>query len=253
MIGILCFLSFLIQPQHSYATTIDSLELPGMTVNLKDEATPSDVTGTFQMVMVITILALAPSLLILMTSFLRIIISLHFIRSALGTATMPPNQVLVGIALFLTFYIMSPVMTDIRNHAIEPFEQGTISQEVAFEKGVRPLKDFMLRQTRDEDMALFMDIAQIQPFYDSEQALNEVPLHVIIPAFIISELRAGFLIGFLIYIPFLVIDMVVASTLMSMGMMMLPPAMISLPFKILLFVLVDGWHLLIDQLLQTFN
>ena len=188
-----------------------------------------------------------------MTSFLRIIISLHFVRSALGTATMPPNQALVGIALFLTFYVMSPVISQIQTTAIKPFEEGQITQEVAIEKGLLPLKDFMLRQTRDEDIALFMDIADLEPYKDDTDLLAKMPLHVIVPAFIISELRAGFLIGFLIYIPFIVIDMVVASTLMSMGMMMLPPAMISLPFKILLFVLVDGWNLFIGQLLQTFN
>lgn len=235
------------------ASTVSSVELPGMTVNMKESATPADVSATLQMIFVITIIALAPSILILMTSFLRIIISLHFVRSALGTTTMPPNQALVGIALFLTFFVMSPVVAQIKTTAIEPFEQGEITQEVAIEKGIIPLKDFMLKQTRDEDISLFMDIAGEKPYKDTQEALEKMPLHVIVPAFIISELRAGFLIGFLVYIPFIVIDMVVASTLMSMGMMMLPPAMISLPFKVLLFVLVDGWNLFIGQLLQTFN
>lgn len=235
------------------ATTVDSVDLPGITINMKEDSTPKDVSATLQMIFTITIIALAPSIIILMTSFLRIIISLHFVRSALGTATMPPNQALVGIALFLTFYVMSPVISQIQTTAIKPFEEGQITQEVAIEKGLLPLKDFMLRQTRDEDIALFMDIADLEPYKDDTDLLAKMPLHVIVPAFIISELRAGFLIGFLIYIPFIVIDMVVASTLMSMGMMMLPPAMISLPFKILLFVLVDGWNLFIGQLLQTFN
>lgn len=235
------------------ASTVNSVELPGMTINLNDEAKPSDVSATLQMVFIITIIALAPSILIMMTSFLRIIISLHFVRSAIGTQTMPPNQILVGIALFLTFFVMSPVITQINTNALEPYEQGRITQEEALEQGILPLKDFMLRQTRDEDIALFMDIAGQEAIQDDSQILKEMPLHVIVPAFIISELRAGFIIGFIIYIPFIVIDMIVSATLMSMGMMMLPPAMISLPFKILLFVLCDGWNLIIGQLLQTFN
>lgn len=235
------------------ATTVDSFQLPGMTINMNKDATPSDVSSSLQMIFVITIIALAPSILIMMTSFLRIIISLHFVRSALGTTTMPPNQILVGIALFLTFFVMSPVISEIKTTALEPFEQGTITQEQAMEKGLMPLKDFMLRQTRDEDIALFMDISGQEIIQNDDKILEEMPLHVIVPAFIISELRAGFLIGFLVYIPFIVIDMVVSATLMSMGMMMLPPAMISLPFKILLFILVDGWNLIIGQILQTFN
>lgn len=235
------------------ATTIDSIDLPGMTIQMDDQATPSDFTGSLQMIFIITIIALAPSILIMMTSFLRIIITLHFVRSAIGTQTMPPNQILIGIALFLTFFVMSPIMSQIKTNAIEPYEKGTITQEVALERGITPLKEFMLRQTRDEDIALFMDISKTEAITDESNIASEMPLYVIVPAFIISELRAGFIIGFLIYIPFIVIDMVVAATLMSMGMMMLPPATISLPFKVLLFVLVDGWNLVIGQLLQTFN
>lgn len=245
----ICFMTGL----KTSATTVDSVELPGMTIQLDDEATPADVSGSLQMIFIITIIALAPSILIMMTSFLRIIITLHFVRSAIGTQTMPPNQILVGIALFLTFFVMSPVISQIKTNALEPYEKGTITQEVAIEKGITPLKEFMLRQTRDEDIALFMDISKTQTITDEANIVSEMPLYVIIPAFIISELRAGFLIGFLIYIPFIVIDMVVAATLMSMGMMMLPPATISLPFKVLLFILVDGWQLVIGQLLQTFN
>jgi len=249
---IICIWS-LIGIQEINASTVNSVELPGMTINLQDEATPSDVSGSLQMILIVTIIALAPSILIMMTSFLRIIISLHFIRSAIGTQTMPPNQILVGIALFLTFFVMSPVITQINTKALEPYEQGIISQEEAVEQGILPLKDFMLRQTRDEDIKLFMDIAGQEAIVDDSQILEEMPLYVIVPAFIISELRAGFIIGFMIYIPFIVLDMIVAAVLMSMGMMMLPPAMISLPFKILLFVLCDGWNLIIGQLLQTFN
>lgn len=235
------------------ASTVDSVQLPGMTINLDKDATPKDVTGTLEMIFVITIIALAPSILIMMTSFLRIIITLHFVRSAIGTQTMPPNQILVGIALFLTFFVMSPVISQIKTEAIEPYEKGAITQEQALDKGIVPLKKFMLRQTRDEDITLFMDISGTDAIQDMSKIEEQMPLYVIIPAFIISELRAGFIIGFLIYIPFIIIDMVVAATLMSMGMMMLPPATISLPFKVLLFVLVDGWNLVIGQLLQTFN
>ena len=252
LLSLIC-IGCLIGAQEVKASTVNSVELPGMTINLNDEAKPSDVSATLQMIFIITIIALAPSILIMMTSFLRIIISLHFVRSAIGTQTMPPNQILVGIALFLTFFVMSPVITQINTNALEPYEQGRITQEEALEQGILPLKDFMLRQTRDEDIALFMDIAGQEAIQDDSQILKEMPLHVIVPAFIISELRAGFIIGFIIYIPFIVIDMIVSATLMSMGMMMLPPAMISLPFKILLFVLCDGWNLIIGQLLQTFN
>ena len=252
VLSMICIWS-LIGIQEVKASTVNSVELPGMTINLQDEATPSDVSGSLQMILIITIIALAPSILIMMTSFLRIIISLHFVRSAMGTQTMPPNQILVGIALFLTFFVMSPVLTQINTNALQPYEQGIISQEEALEKGILPLKDFMLRQTRDEDIKLFMDIAGEEVLVDDSKILEEMPLYVIVPAFIISELRAGFIIGFLLYIPFIVIDMIVAAVLMSMGMMMLPPAMISLPFKILLFVLCDGWNLIIGQLLQTFN
>ncbi len=243
----------LIGPYQLKASTVNSVELPGMTINLKEEAKPEDVSSTLQIIFIITIIALAPSILIMMTSFLRILISLHFIRSALGTQTMPPNQILIGIALFLTFFVMSPVVTEIKTKALDPFEQGQITQEQALEQGILPLKDFMLKQTRDEDIALFMEIADKSIITDDTKILEEMPLHVIVPAFIISELRAGFLIGFLVYIPFIVIDMIVSATLMSMGMMMLPPAMISLPFKILLFVLCDGWNLIIGQVIQTFN
>lgn len=205
------------------------------------------------MIIVITLIALAPTIIIMMTSFLRIIITMHFLRSALGTQTMPPNQLLIGIALILTFFIMSPVINEINTNAIEPYKQEIITQEQAIEKGIQPLKAFMLRQTKDEDIALFMDISNTPVIEDETKILEQMPLYVITPAFVLSELRAGFIIGFMIYIPFIVIDMIVAATLMSMGMMMLPPATISLPFKVLLFVLVDGWSLVIGELIQTFN
>ncbi|WP_033166699.1 flagellar type III secretion system pore protein FliP [Clostridium sp. KNHs205] len=218
--------------------------------NLDTGSDNGGLTSTLQIMLVITLISLAPSILIMVTSFTRIIIVLHFVRSALGTQTTPPNQVLIGLALFLTFFIMSPVFTNINDNAIKPLTAGDITQEEAFEAGIKPLRDFMLDEgnTRPQDLRLFMDIAEI----GTVDNLDEIPITVVIPAFIISELRAAFIIGFLIYIPFIIIDMVVASTLMSMGMMMLPPTTISMPFKILLFILADGWNLVIGTLVKTF-
>lgn len=206
------------------------------------------LSSTLQLLLVITLISLAPSIIIMVTSFTRIIIVLHFVRSALGTQTTPPNQVLIGLALFLSLFIMSPVFTQINDNAIKPLSKGTISQEEAIDAGVAPLKDFMLDQVKPKDLKLFMDIANIGTVDD----LKDLPITVVIPSFIISELRTAFIIGFIIYIPFIVIDMVVASTLMSMGMMMLPPTTISMPFKILLFIMADGWNLIIGELVKTF-
>jgi len=237
----------------SHDTFGATFALPSLTVGVNETNSPEELSQSLQMIFIITILGLAPSILIMMTAFLRLIISLHFLRSAIGTQTMPSNQILIGLALFLTFFVMSPVFSNIKTNAWDPYQKGTITQAQAFDKGILPLKEFMLKQARDEDIKLFMDLSGRAPLKDDSQILKELPLHVLIPAFIISELRAGFIIGFLIYIPFIVIDMVIASTLMSMGMMMLPPVMISLPFKILLFILVDGWNLIIGQLVQTFR
>lgn len=217
--------------------------------NLDTDANGGGMTSTLQMMLVITLISLAPSILIMVTSFTRIIIVLHFVRSALGTQSTPPNQVLVGLALFLTFFIMAPVFTQINNDAVKPLSKGEITQEEAFKTGVKPIREFMLKEiNRPQDLKLFMDIAEIGPVKD----YSEIPITVIIPSFIISELRTAFIIGFVIYIPFIIIDMVVASTLMSMGMMMLPPTTISMPFKILLFILADGWNLVIGELVKTF-
>ncbi|MDF2612676.1 MAG: flagellar biosynthetic protein FliP [Clostridia bacterium] len=237
----------------SHDTLGATLTLPNITVGVNETDSPQELSKSLQMIFIITILGLAPSILIMMTAFLRLIISLHFLRAAMGTQTMPSNQILIGLALFLTFFVMSPVFSNIKTNAWDPYQKGEITQSVAFDRGVIPLKEFMVKQTRDEDIKLFMDLSGRAPLKDDSQILEQLPLHVVIPAFIISELRAGFIIGFLLYIPFIVIDMVVASTLMSMGMMMLPPVMISLPFKILLFILVDGWNLIIGQLVQTFR
>lgn len=206
------------------------------------------LTATLQMLVILTVIALAPSILIMLTSFTRVLIVLHFTRTALGMQTTPPNQILVGLALFLTVFIMSPVFSQINMEAIQPLSAGEITQEEAFERGIEPLREFMFNQTDSKDLKLFLRIAG----YSSLGSKEECPTSVLVPAFIISELRQAFIIGFMIYIPFIVIDMVVASTLMSMGMMMLPPTTISMPFKILLFIMADGWNLIIEQLIGTF-
>ena len=205
------------------------------------------MSSTVRILLVLTVLSLAPSILIMLTSFTRILIVLHFTRAALGTQTAPPNQVLIGLALFLTFMIMSPVFTEINENAIKPLDAGTITQEEAFEAGMQPIREFMYLQTETKDADLFCDIAGVT--YEEKE---DIPTTVLIPAFLVSELRTAFIIGFLIYIPFIVIDMVVSSILMSMGMMMLPPTTISMPFKILLFILADGWNLVIGNVVKTF-
>jgi len=231
----------------------EPVPLPNINIGIGQTTDPSEVSSSLQMIFLLTILALAPSILIMMTAFTRIIIALHFVRSALGTQQMPPNQILIGLALFLTLFIMTPTFDIVNEEAIKPYAAAEISQEVALERGMYPIKEFMFTQTRDVDIKLFADIAKMEPIASDQDIIQAIPIQILIPAFIINEIRAGFMIGFLIYIPFIVIDMVVASTLMAMGMMMLPPVMISLPFKILLFILVDGWNLVIGQLVQTFK
>ena len=207
-----------------------------------------NMAGVLQMLAILTVISLAPSILIMLTSFTRIIIVLHFTRAALNTQTVPPNQILVGLALFLTFFIMAPTFNTVYNDAVKPLAAGEISTEEALETGIVPIRNFMLGQTDKKDIKMFLEIAGEQDI----QTEDDIPTSVLIPSFIISELRAAFIIGFLIYIPFIVIDMVVASTLMSMGMMMLPPTTISMPFKILLFIIADGWTLVIGNLVKTF-
>jgi flagellar biosynthetic protein FliP len=202
-----------------------------------------------QLLILIASVSLIPALLFTVTGFTRILIVLGFIRTGLGTPTSPPNQVLVGIALFLTLFVMAPTFNTIKKDAIDPLQKGKISQSQAFDRGQKPLREFMFKQTRTKDLALFVSLAKM----DRPKTRADVPTHVLIPAFIISELKTAFQIGFLIFLPFLVIDLVVSSTLMSMGMMMLPPVFISLPFKILLFVLVDGWDLVTRSLVQSFH
>jgi len=223
--------------------------VPNLNIGIQPAGKPQDVALSLQILLMLTILSLAPSIIIMMTAFTRIIVVLSFLRSALATQQMPPNQVVVGLALFLTFFTMSPYFDQVYKNAWQPFLAGTISQENATTEALKPLREFMFKQARENDVALFVNLMD----GPRPATQNDVPTTVLIPAFIISELKTAFQIGFLIYIPFIVVDMVVASTLMSMGMMMVPPVMISLPFKILLFILVDGWHLIIRSLLMTFN
>ena len=205
------------------------------------------LSGSIRILLILTILSLLPSILLMLTSFTRIVVVLHFLRAAVGTQSSPPNLVLIGLALFLTLFIMQPVFSDINENAIKPFDAGEITQEQALEIGSEPIRNFMNGQVQTKDIDLFVQISG-----ESYESYEEVPFSVLIPSYIISELRTAFIIGFLVYIPFIVIDMVVASVLMSMGMMMLPPTTISLPFKILLFVLADGWNLVIGSLVKTF-
>lgn len=220
-------------------------------LTISSNAGSTNLEATLQILIMLTILSLAPSILIMVTSFTRIIVVLHFIRTALATQTSPPNQVLVGLALFITLAIMAPVFSEVNETAVQPFMSGEVLQEDALKAGAKPLKTFMLKQTRDKDLELFLDINETDR--ESVNSYEDLPITVIIPAFIISELRMAFIIGFVLYLPFIVIDMVVASTLMSMGMMMLPPTTISMPFKILLFVMADGWNLIIGQLVDSFK
>jgi len=215
------------------------------------EGDPAGVVSTLQVLFLFSLIALAPSLLVLLSGFVRIIIVLSFLRQAMATQQMPPNQVLVGIALFLTIFVMTPIFNEINENALQPFSAGEMSMDEAIELGMEPIRRFMIANTNGRDMALFLDLAQIPHPEDME--FEDVPNHVLIPAFILSELTTGFIIGFLIYLPFIVIDMVVASVLMSMGMMMLPPAMISLPFKIMTFLLVGGWSFIIEWLIRSFS
>jgi flagellar biosynthetic protein FliP len=206
------------------------------------------LNGALRILITLTLISLAPTLLVMMTSFTRIIVAMHFTRTAIGTQTSPPNLILIGIALFMTLFIMQPTLTTVYNDAVIPFENGDMDQNEFFEKAMDPFRQFMYGQTQKKDVLLFMEIDKID--WDGE--LESIPNVVLIPSFIVSELRTAFIIGFMIYIPFIVIDMVVASVLMSMGMMMLPPTTISLPFKILLFVMADGWSLIIGNLVKSF-
>ena len=230
-------------------SAISAQTLPKISVQVGEAQNASDLSTTLQIVVMMTVLSLAPSILIMTTSFIRMAIVLSFLRQAIGTQQSPPNQLIVSLALILTFFVMAPVANKAYSEGVKPYLDKEISGEVAWKKAVDPFRKFMLAQTREKDLALFVDIAKLP----APNTADDIPLQVLVPGFVISELRTAFQIAFVIFIPFLVIDMVVASVLMSMGMMMLPPIIVSLPFKLLLFVLVDGWYLLVKSLVESFK
>ena len=221
-----------------------ALSLPSLNLSTGEE----DYELPIQLLLLLTVLSLAPAIIILMTSFTRLVVILSLLRTALGTQQSPPTQVIIGLSLFLTFYIMYPVLSTVHDDALQPYLNGEITQQIATDRALVPMKDFMLTQTREKDLLLFMDLADIEVFDKDDQ----VPLRVLVPAFVISELRIAFQIGFMLFLPFVVVDLIVASVLMSMGMMMLPPIMISLPVKLLLFVLTDGWYLIVESVVRGY-
>ncbi len=225
-----------------------AVQIPTLNIGLQNTDDPSKVATAVEIILLLTVLSLAPSILLMMTCFTRLIVVFGFLRQAIGTQQMPPNQVLIALSLFLTFFIMQPVWSQANKMGIQPYLNEEINFKQAWQNIQDPVRDFMFRNTREEDLALFADFAHIK---DPENQ-DDIPTNVLIPSFMISELKTAFEIGFVLYIPFLIIDMVVSSVLLSMGMMMLPPVLISLPFKLLLFVLVDGWHLLAGSLVQSF-
>lgn len=223
--------------------------IPSVNVEVGTAETPEQVSSTLQVIAVLTLATIAPAILLMTTSFVRIVVIIGFLRNALATQNVPPNQVIIGLAMFITFYIMSPYWSQANDTGLQPYLAGQISQEEAITNVLEPMREFMFRQTREADLALFVNLADAE----RPESQEDVSTFVLIPAFMISELKTAFQIGFMLYVPFIVIDMIVATTLMSMGMMMLPPVMISLPFKILLFVMIDGWHLLIRSIIVSFR
>lgn len=229
----------------SFADT--AIDIPDINITINSEEGAVKIADSIQILILITILTVLPSILIMMTTFTRFIIVLGFIRRALSLQTTPPNQTLIGLSIFMTLFVMAPVFSNVYDNAYKPLSEGAISAEVAYERAETPIKEFMLRQVRSKDLALFLGISG----EEDVQKPEDIPLKALIPAFILSELKLGFEIGFLIFLPFIVIDMIVASTLMALGMMMLPPVMISLPIKVLLFIMVDGWNLIVEKLILT--
>jgi flagellar biosynthetic protein FliP len=235
--------------KSTYLPGTSGLTLPSLSLSFANSQKPGDMVSVLRIIMMLTVLTLAPSILIMMTSFTRIVVILSFVRQALGTQQMPPNQLIVGLSLFLSFFVMAPTWKVISAQAVDPYLNEKISQDVAFDRAEAPLREFMFNQTREKDLELFLSLSkEAKP-----KNRQGVPTYVLVPSFIISELKTAFQIGFMLYLPFLVLDMVVASVLMAMGMMMLPPVMISLPFKLMLFVLVDGWGLMIGSLVKSFG
>lgn len=243
---IILILALLLVPLAAWA---EPSSIPGIDLQVNSADSPQEVVDSVKLLVLLTMLSLAPGFLVMVTSFTRIVVVLSLLRGALGVQQSPPNQVIVGLALFLTFFVMTPVFQNINDNALKPYLAGQISQQQAQEEAAKPLRSFMLKQTREKDLALFVNLSKTPRPRNSD----DVPLTVAAPAFVISELKTAFQMGFLLYVPFLIIDMVVASTLMSMGMFMLPPVMISLPFKLLLFVMVDGWYLVVKSLVESFG
>lgn len=246
----LVFLGALFFMKTNVYAAPNPVPVPKIDISIDGAGSPKNYVDNIKLLIMLTVLSLLPSFLVMMTSFTRIIVVLGFTRNALGTQQAPPNQVLIGLALFLTVFIMAPTFNTINKEAVKPFLENKINQEQAMSKAAKPMREFMLKQTREKDLGLFLDISKVDK---TKITKDNVPLYIVIPSFIISELQTAFKIGFLIFIPFLIIDIVVASILMSMGMFMLPPVMISLPFKILLFVMVDGWYLLVKSLVMGFS
>ncbi|MDU6876843.1 MAG: flagellar type III secretion system pore protein FliP [Clostridium botulinum] len=243
-LGIVFFYSM-----KAYAAPQNTMPIPKINISVDNANNPKEYVDNIKLLIILTVLTLLPSFIVMMTSFVRTIVVFGFLRNAMGTQQSPPNQVMIGLALFLTLFIMKPVYTEINTKAIQPYMKNKITQEQAVEIGAKPLREFMLKQTRQKDLKLFVDLAK--PNFKVTK--DNAPLDIVVPAFIISELKTAFQIGFLLFIPFLIIDLVVASVLMSMGMFMLPPVIISLPFKLLLFVMVDGWYLLVKSLVMSFG
>jgi len=233
----------------AFQTAAWALPLPTVNIGVDESDSPARVATVLQILLLLTVLTLAPAILVMMTSFTRLTVVFSFLRHAMGTQSMPPNQIIIGLSLFLTFFIMMPVWTQINEKAVKPYLAHELNQEEALDQAAGPVRAFMFAQTREKDLALFLNLAK------QDRPLNKdhVTMTALIPAFVISELKTAFTIGFILYVPFLIIDMVVASVLLSMGMMMLPPIMISLPFKLMLFVLVDGWNLVVGSLVKSFG
>lgn len=235
--------------QQTQQTQSLSFPLPKVDLQVGSSSNGQDVSVTLQILLLMTILALAPSIMIMTTAYLRIIIVFHFLKSALGTQQMPPGQLLAGVALFITFFVMAPTWNKVNEDALKPLMDEKITTEEAYNKGIEPVREFMFKHVRDEDLGLFVSLANMT----RPNNRNDLPTYIVIPAFVLSELRTGFIIGFFLFIPFLMVDMIISSILMSMGMMMLPPMLVSLPFKILLFILVDGWNLIVGSVVRSFG
>ncbi len=243
-----CIFFCLFSGYSSYAAG-GGVSLPNINISMAKGSNPGETVSALRVLILFTVLSLAPAILIMMTSFTRIVVVLSFLRQALATQNMPPNQLIIGLSLFLSFFVMAPVWQDINTNALTPYMEDKIDQDTAMERAEKPLRTFMFHQTREKDLRLFLELAKTA----KPKTKAEVPTWVLIPAFMVSELKTAFTIGFMLYLPFLIIDMVVASVLMAMGMMMLPPVVISLPFKLLLFVLVDGWELVVSSLVKSFG